>query len=270
MRRSLAMLMIFSFVLCGCASKYGEQKTTVNYYPACYQPIKDLRVREHDVTKGTAGGAAIGAIGGALLGLLASGGKWQGAAIGAASGAVAGGVMGNIYASKQREADDNRRLASYLEDIDGDISKLDIQSAAARNALQCYNRQFDALISAIKSRSISREAARARYAEIASGREEAIALLGNTANESRNLEQQYEQALVQEEQALNSPRKLNATSAPKRKQNDSQISAARAKKQNMLVKASALDREKEEATMLSSRQNEEINAIMGNLGDIRA
>lgn len=269
MRRPLALLLVIPLLLsglCGCASRYGEQKTTVNYYPGCYRPIQDLRERENDVAKGTAGGAAMGALGGALLGLLASGGKWEGAAAGAVGGAAAGGVMGNIYAQKQRQRDDNRRLASYLQDIDGDISDLDITSAAARTSLQCYDQQFALLLRDIRARAIDRETAAKRFAEISSGREEAIALLGNAVAHARNLDQQYEEAFANEERAVASPRA--AAQGPERqRQNARAIRVARQKKQDLTQKTAALDREKTEATQVTTRQTQEINEA---LADIRA
>ena len=200
--------------LTGCASKYGEQKTAVNYYPACYAPIQDLRDREHDVAKGTAVGGIVGALGGALVGLLATG-KAEGAVMGAAVGGAGGLVAGNIYASKQHQADDNVRLASYLQDLDGDISNLDVAGAAAQTSLKCYNQQFQALLAAIKSRAITPQAAQARFAEIMSGREEASNILGEVVTNARQLSQQYEQAFVQEERQLDAPRKAPQSVAAK-------------------------------------------------------
>lgn len=269
MPRLLALLLIIPLLLsglCGCASRYGEQKTTVNYYPGCYRPIQDLREREHDVAKGTAGGAAVGALSGALLGLLLSGGKWQGAAVGAASGVAAGSVMGNIYAQKQRQRDDNQRLASYLQDIEDDISDLDITSAAARTSLQCYDQQFALLLKDIKAKAIDRETAAKRFAEISSGREEAIALLGNAVAHARNLDQQYEEAFVSEERANTEPR-TTVQSAARQQQNTQAIKVARQKKQALTQKTAALDREKTEATQVTTRQTQEINEA---LADIRA
>lgn len=256
----LAALMVFS-MLPGCASKYGEQKTTVNYYPTCYRPIQELRQNENNVAKTTAGGAAMGALGGILLGLLASGGKWEGAVVGGATGAVAGTMAGNMYARKQQEMDDNRRLASYLQDIDGDISNLDIVGASARNSLQCYDRQFAVLLSQIKAKSIAQEAAQARYNEIVSGREEAIALLGNAATHARDLDQQYEQALLAEQQQLQTPAKqAQGQVAISRKA--SAISTARKRKSALTQTAASLEREKSAASAVTSQQNMEIKAAM--------
>lgn len=269
MKKFLACVMAGALAfstLPGCASKYGTQKTTVNYYPACYQPIQDLRNSEHDVAKGTAAGAVVGALGGALLGLLASGGKWQGAVVGGAAGGVAGAVGGNIYASKQKEADDNRRLASYLQDIDGDISNLDITGAAARNSLQCYERQFAALVRDIKARTISREAAQARYSEISSGREEAIAILGDAAAYARNLDQQYEQALAAEQQQLQAPAKRAQGVATARK-NSAAINTVRKRKQAFTQVASSLESEKSAAQTVSSQNTAEIQRLMREFDD---
>ena len=268
MRRLLALILPIPLLLSGlvgCASRYGEQKTTVNYYPGCYRPIQDLRDREHDVAKGAGGGAAVGALGGALLGLLLSGGKWQGAVAGAATGAAAGGIMGASHAQAQRERDDNKRLAAYLQNIDGDISDLDITSAAARTSLQCYDQQFALLIKDIKARTIDRETAAKRFAEISSGREEAIALLGDAAAHARNLDQQYEQAFASEEQ--NIARQASVQGAAKQKQKAQAIKVARQRKQTLTQKTAALDREKSEANQITSRQTQEINEA---LADIRA
>lgn len=203
----LSLALVFA-VLPGCASKYGEQKTTVNYYPSCYRPIHDLRENEHAVAKGTASGAIIGALGGALLGLLSSGGKWEGAVTGAAIGGVTGGVSGNIYAQRQKELDDNRRLAGYLEDLDGDISNVDLSAAAARTSFKCYEQAFNRLKDDIKAKRVTREVAMKRFAEIRSGQEEAAAILGDLVVKTQDLELKYDQALQDEERVISSPQKM--------------------------------------------------------------
>lgn len=252
MRRIPALVLILSLLLTalgGCASRYGEQKTTVNYYPGCYRPIQDLRQREHEVAKGGAGGAAIGALGGALIGLLATG-KWQGAVAGAAVGAAGGGIVGASRAKAQQERDDNKRMAAYLEELDGDISNLDIASAAARTSLQCYDQQFALLLKDIKVKTINRETAAKRFAEISSGREEAIAILGNAANQARNLDQQYEEAFVNEErQAMQNP-----VRQPQKRQ---AIQVARQKKQKLTLKTASLEQEKNQANEITLQQAQE-------------
>lgn len=264
MRRCLSLCLVLVMalaVLPGCASKYGEKKTAVNYYPQCYAPIQDLRDREHDVAKSTAGGAAVGALGGALIGFLASGGKWQGAVAGAATGAVTGAVAGNVYASKQKEADDNKRLASYLQDIDGDISKLNVETAAARTSLQCYDRSFSALVSQIKARSIDRTAAQKRFGEITSGREEAMAILGDAISNARNLNQQYEDAFVNEERDMRSPQKA-AQGRTVAKQKANAISSARKANRNLSKSISEAEQLRAQANTQNSADTQQFQALM--------
>lgn len=263
MSRLSAIFISFALVLpimTGCASKYGEQKTVVNYYHACYAPIKDLRDHEHDVAKGTAVGGVVGALGGALVGLLATG-KVEGAVMGAAAGGATGLVAGNIYASKQKEADDNVRLASYLQDLDGDISNLDATGAAARSSLQCYDKQFNSLVASIKSRSIAREAAQARFAEIMSGREEATKILGQVVYNARDLAQQYEQAFVQEEKAIQSPQKASQGQAVLKARKKA-INNGRSKATQLVKKEKEWQQYKEVSSNETVRQQNEVSALM--------
>lgn len=246
-------------LMTGCASKYGEQKTVVNYYPSCYAPIQDLRSREHDVATATAVGGVTGALGGALIGLLATG-KAEGAIMGAAAGAASGMVAGNIYASKRKQAEDNIRLASYLQDIDGDISRLDIDGAAATNSLQCYDREFKGLVANIKARAISREAASKRFAEIMTGREEASFILGRIVDNARGLTQQYEQAFNQEEMDIQNPQRASSGGSVQAKKRT--INAGRQKARqlnNTVTKWQAVNNETKAET---SRQQKQIAALL--------
>lgn len=268
MRRILASCLIVVFGLCnGCASKYGEQKTQVNYYPACYKPIADLRSGENTVAKNTAGGALLGAFTGAMIGLLATG-KWQGAVMGGAAGGVAGSVAGNIYGKKQQEKDDNIRLNSYLQDIDGDISNLDIVSAAARSSLQCYDGQFNILISEIKAKQISRQAAEQRFAEISDGREEAIALLGNAWQHGQNLNQEYENAFINEQKNISAP--AQSTQTVSYQQKAATLNKARQRKAALAQKTADVSRQRQQAVTDTSRQTREINEAYAALADIRS
>lgn len=271
MKRPLAMCLMLALsvaALPGCASKYGEQHTSVSYYPACYQPIKDLRENEHTVGKSTAVGAGLGAVGGALIGLLTTG-KWQGAVMGAAVGGVGGSMVGNAYGRKQQEKNDNIRLNSYLQDIDGDISNLDVASAAARSSLQCYDRQFKALIGEIKAKQIAREAAQSRYAEIQSGREEAIAILGNAAQHGENLDQEYERAFASEQQQLQSPQKM-AQGKAAYQQNMRSLQAAKSRKRTLTQKTASIREERLAAQNDTSAQTRELQEAMAQLQDIRS
>lgn len=274
MIRSTVLLIALTLVMpmmTGCASKYGEQKTVVNYYPGCYGPIRDLRDREYNVAKTTAGSTAFGALGGALIGLLATG-KVEGAVVGAAAGGATGLVAGNIYAKKQQQADDNMRLASYLQDLDGDISNLDVTGAAAKTSLQCYNGKFKELIAAIKAKKISREASAQRFAEIMTGMEEANAILGQVISDARNLSAQYEQAFIQEEQNINSPQKAaqGIVAYQAKKQT---INRGRQRAQKLVQSEQQWTEEKSKATTTMARHKEEyytaVNEIESINSDVR-
>lgn len=257
-------VLLMAFMIGGCASKYGTSKTVAHYYPACYRPIQDLRAHEHDVAKGTAGGAAIGALGGAALGFLLSGGKWEGAVAGGVTGGVTGALVGHSVASRQKEVDDNKRLAGYLQDIDGDISNLDVVSAAARTSLQCYDQQFASLLSDIKARRISRDAAQKMFAEISSGREEAISLLGNAVNTGRDLNQQYQAAFVQEERTLSTRKPAQA------KQHVHTLRTAKRQQQVLSRKVDDLAKEKTAAEQVSSANGEAFRRACEDYADSKA
>jgi outer membrane lipoprotein SlyB len=197
--RSLLTLQLFcALIVSGCASKYGEQTTTVAYYPDCYAPIEELRKTEFSVESSTATGAALGAAAGAIVGLIASGGKGSGAAIGAATGAAVGGAAGYGLGKSRQSSEDANLLADYNSRLDGNIRESDKATAAARVARQCYERQFTAAASAFKAKQISREQFSNRCQEITSGMEEAAAILGNTNRNGAQLAADYNRALNEE------------------------------------------------------------------------
>ena len=267
MSRLLAAIILFPMIfspLCGCASQYGARQTQVDYYPHCYQPIQDLRSREHQVGKSTATGAIIGALGGALLGLLTGDGRWQGALMGAAIGGVGGSMAGHAYGTRQKEMDDNRRMAAYLQDMDGDIYNMDISAAAARTALQCYDKQFQALLGAIRAKKISRQAAAARFEEISAGREEAINILGEVASAGESLDQQYEEAFMAEERDMQMKEPQKGSRGKSRA-----LNAARQKKKAFSQKSSQAREEKEAAQSTTAAQTKSINQAMAGLEELR-
>ena len=253
--RIVCVLCLVLTLLPGCSSKYGQSRTSVQYYPACYRPIQQLRNTEYTVEKTTAGGAFIGAMGGALLGLLVTG-KAEGALVGGVAGAATGAVASNIYAKKKQIADDNRRLASYLEDIDGDIRHLNVVSASAQATLDCYDHKFQELLQLIRTRRISRAEAEERFDEIASGRDEAIAILGNAVTNGRDLDQQYEQAFQQEEQ------RVQTRNRPTVQQTYMQ---ARQQKGELTRKVNAVSRQKETARERSTANQRDFTARLNEI-----
>lgn len=203
--RILILACVGTLFLSGCASKYGEQKTRVEHYPDCYQPIADLRKSEHSVATSTATGAVLGGILGGVVGYLATG-KASGAAVGAGVGAAAGGTAGYVKGKSDKEQNDAQRMAAYVERMDGDISGLDIATAAAKAARQCYERQFEVAVSEFKAKNITKDQFRARYTEINSGMEEASRILGDVAGSGDQVSKDYQAALDSEAQRLGVPK----------------------------------------------------------------
>lgn len=278
----LIALLLFSS---GCASKYGEQKTTVEYYPACYKPIEDLRQSEHGKSKTTVAGIIIGGtlgvVGGAVIG-AASGFRPEGIAAGAIVGAIAGGLISNIYWDHHKIKEDNKRLATYLETIDGNITGMDVVTASATSSLQCYDREFNLLITAMRDKTIDKDAAAKRFAEISSGREEAINILGEVSKYGRDLNQEYAEAMKKEEKVVLNPTKPQPKYATEddykqyrirrknKPENTAAIQRVRDKSESLLQKSDSIKRLQNEAESVTAKQTEEINKIMADLADIRA
>jgi|GEM_PF-2929419 len=203
--RSVFCALLSLVLLSGCATgKYGEQITTVSYYPRCYAPIQDLRDADSSENKTVIAGGVLGALAGALVGYAATG-RAEGAVIGAGVGGVAGTGLGYAKAKQDRIADDNRRMASYLVDIDGDISGMDRATAAARVARDCYEKEFHQAVAMFKNKTISREELNRRYQEIKDGTTEAERVLGAMVASTGEREQQYQEAITEEAKKTNQP-----------------------------------------------------------------
>jgi hypothetical protein len=180
----------------GCASSYGPQTTDVFYYPQCYKPVKQLRQDENYTTKSTVAGAAGGALLGALIGGLATG-KVSGALAGAAVGGATGAVGGNIYGKSQQEQRDEAYLRQYSRQLGEETAGMDRVTAAAKVAIQCYDRQFDAAMEDYRSGRINRVQLDDRYSEIRSGLSETSSLLRNASNVMAEKEQEYQRTLAE-------------------------------------------------------------------------
>lgn len=197
-------IVLVTFLVSGCASQYGQQITTVKYCPECYQSIQDLRNAEKQFNTTVAGSVVAGAVLGAVIGGIATG-KPQGALAGAVAGGLAGGLAGYALAKQQKIKDDNQRLASYLQDMDGDISGIDRVAAAAQVARKCYDNQFQMALAAFKEGRMNRAELDDRYKEIKSGTMEANQILGTLLAGAGNKEKQYQEALKSEAQMAKRP-----------------------------------------------------------------
>lgn len=194
----LALVLLFVLTLTGCGkSQYGEQKTTVNYYPQCYTPVAELRKDEHSVAKSTAAGAAGGALLGALIGGLATG-KVEGALVGAVAGGAAGAVGGNVYGKSQAKKRDDQYKAAYAEQLGSEAQAMDRATAAATVAMQCYDKEFKTAIAQYKSGAITRIELDDRYKEIRSGLEETSFILKSTVDSMAERDAEYQKALAED------------------------------------------------------------------------
>ncbi len=262
--KSLSLLIIVSFfsmgLTSGCASKYGAQTTRVERFPACYAPIQELREDESSVAKSTATGSLVGALGGALVGLMASGGKWQGAAVGGAMGAAAGSAVGYSQGKQKQMANENARMASYMRDLDGDISGLTASTASARMAIQCYQREFKNVIAQYKMGAISKIELESSYNEIRSGIEESERILGQIIDKAQNRDAEYLAAMDQESkvQGVSVPEDPSVSPAPK------QMAISRMKSKQRTYSSSIREAEqvKQDVASTKSDMNNEFMARM--------
>jgi len=165
-------------------------------YPDCYEPIQTLRNEEHRVAKTTAGAAVAGGLLGAVIGGLTGG--TRGAVAGAAVGAMAAGATGYFVAVNKQSKDENARMARYMQDLNGDISGLNIATASARMSIQCYEKKFEMRLAQYKEQAISRAALEASYKEIKSGVDEAQRILGKVILTAQESDAKYQAALDEE------------------------------------------------------------------------
>lgn len=189
----------------GCAGRYASQVPRSHYYPQCYAPIAALSRAESGAGPSMVAGGVLGALLGAVGGYLVTG-KAEGALVGAAAGGAAGTALGYAQAQSQQS-----RVAGYLQQLDGDINGVNHTVAAARSALQCYDKQFQDALAAYKAGRITRGELQARYAEIRSGSQEAAQIMGREADRTMERERQYEQALAQETRAVSQPTRAAQT-----------------------------------------------------------
>lgn len=207
LRSTLLCSAAFSAVLLGgCASLGGgvsskvAATTKANYYPACYEPVSQLRSSDAAMQKSVATGAVAGGLLGGLAGALSGGDHAaRNTLIGATAGALVGGAAG-YYSERQKQiADDKQRIASYAGDFERSSDDLDRSIVYAKAAQDCYQREFAKLQAAHRAKSMSDSEGRSRFAEIVSGLQETNALLaavdGRTGEDINTYTQAYEKDL---------------------------------------------------------------------------
>ena len=192
----MCLFLTAGLLVSGCTSQYGAQKTKVNYYPQCYQPVNQLRQDENSTGKSTAAGAVGGALLGALIGGLATG-KASGALIGAAAGGAAGAVAGNVYGKSKAQDRDAAYLHQYSQQLGTEAASMNRSTAAAKVAAKCYDDQFKLAANQFKAGQISRIEFQERYNEIRSGLEETSFILNDTSATMAKKDGEYQQALAE-------------------------------------------------------------------------
>ena len=192
----MCLLLAAGLLASGCTSQYGDQKTKVNYYPQCYQPVNQLRQDENSTGKSTAAGAVGGALLGALIGGLATG-KASGAVVGAVAGGAAGAVAGNVYGKSKAKDRDASYLHQYSQQLGSEAASMNRSTAAAKVAAKCYDEQFKLAAGQFKAGQISRVEFQDRYNEIRSGLEETSFILNDTATTMAKKDSEYQQALAE-------------------------------------------------------------------------
>lgn len=185
----------------GCARQTAPVQA--QYYPVCHEPLAYLQLRSNGMGSAVAAGAVqagvLSGIASAIIGAVAGGINGTGVAVSVGVGSVLGGTVGAINRGSARQREDNKHLAAYLEQIDGDIEGLDIVSAAATASRQCYHREFQQLLVGIKNKTITPEAARSRFNEIETGERESTQLLRQPSDDAR-LRTEFDRALDAAEQ----------------------------------------------------------------------
>lgn len=196
----LLIAVLGSVAACGRKS----ESVQVQYYPVCYEPLAYLHQRSGGTGSAIAGGALqAGVLSGmatAIIGAIAGGVNGTSMAVGIGVGSAIGGTMGAMGKTSAQQREDNKHLAAYLEQIDGDIDGLDIVSAAAKVSQQCYNREFRQLLMAMKDRTVTEQAALSRFNEIKAGENETAQLLKQQANMPQ-LQAEFDKALREEGQS---------------------------------------------------------------------
>ena len=211
---ALVCILVGGLLFSGCTSRYGEQRTRVNHYPQCYEPVAQLRKDENTTGTSTAAGAAGGALLGALIGGLATG-KVEGALAGAVAGGAAGAVGGNIYGKSQERQRDAAYLAEYNRQMGAEAASMNRATAAAKLATKCYDQQFKLAVNQYRAGQITRLELQDRYSEIRSGLEETSYILKDTSAAMAQKNNEYERVLASDYTA--SQPASPAASTPKKK-----------------------------------------------------
>ena len=270
----LCLFLAAGLLISGCTSKYGEQKTKVNYYPQCYQPVNQLRQDENSTGKSTATGAVGGALLGALIGGLATG-RASGAIAGAVAGGAAGAVAGNVYGKSKSQDRDAAYLHQYSQQLGSEAASMNRSTAAAKVAAKCYDEQFKLAAGQFKAGQITRMEFQERYNEIRSGLEETSFILNDTATTMAKKDGEYQQALAEPYTSAQPVTSTNSSSKsnkrPSAQSTPAASSASRTPEQNNVAAQAAewkssredLENTRRDVNSRMSSYEETVNNLLG-------
>jgi len=189
-RYAAYIILAVSFLISGCASKYGPQTVNTKYYTGCYQPIAQMRKDESNKTSNTVAGAIFGAAIGAAIGYSQDGGK--GAVAGAAAGAVIGGTAAYLITDQIQKKNQAERFAAYSAALDQDIRGLGNAVAAAKLVNKCYEEAYKTLKADYQAGRVNQAEMSARLNELRSGTRDANVVLAKFSDEMQQNQVVYE------------------------------------------------------------------------------
>ena len=199
-------LVILSLIMPACMPKIpGFEQMRPEYYPQCYQPLRDLEESQTALLKRTMLGVATGSALGALFGGLKGGTK--GLLVGIVGGASAGGLLGYGLGKMVQIKDDKERMRSYQADMDVDMLNASRVEQYAMASMECYNREFKRLIADYKQGRRSKEEVEARYQEIRRGLTHISGILKEAREKLEERDKEYRNAFEREakEKGISTP-----------------------------------------------------------------
>ena len=257
-------VLILSLCLPACMPKIpGISQMKPEYYPKCYQPFADLEAAQNELIKRTLIGASIGAVSGAVIGGIKKGAK--GAVAGAAIGLAAGGVLGYGFGKMKQIQDDRERMRSYQADMNADMRNASRVEQYAMASMQCYTREFNALLLQYKNGSISKAEVEARYKEIRQGLTYISEILSDSKNELVKRDSEYREAFEAEaKEKKRKPRKVtslkNKRERAAKKRPSAEISGSGRKELRQLSAVQGSRKKQAEGRALKIEQQEKIQA----------
>ena len=185
--KKLSLFFLFFLIITGCSSKTNVQLPNTRYYPNCAEPLEYVSKNNVDepssVGRGMAAGGLLSGLASIIVGALSGNLRGSNVLIGVAAGTAVGGMVGGASGVSAAAKKNNKKMAEYLEQIDGDIEDITtVKQAAGTLSLQCYNKKYQTLLQDIRRHAITNNAAQAHFDEILAGTKAAAQLIDKPNN----------------------------------------------------------------------------------------